>query len=97
MKPLKFFRITFLYGDDECSVTPLGIDPETVRKSFRLHKRTGDRNTYDVRLTDLGPICNRPGFHYRRRCNVKPWGWYTPARTGLLVQNQVRRTLSDGA
>jgi hypothetical protein len=65
---LPFFRITFECGRDTYTVVPLAPDPRVTRKAFRLKKRTGDRQVYDVRLTEHGPECDCKGFLYRHRC-----------------------------
>ncbi len=65
---VKFFRITFTVGEDSYTVTPLAPDPRNGNAAFSLRKQNGDRQVYDVRLTDRGPRCECRGFRYRRRC-----------------------------
>jgi hypothetical protein len=65
---VKFFRLTIQYGGDEYTVSPLAPDPDIARKAFRLCKRTGDRNTYDILVTADGVECDCTGFYYRKRC-----------------------------
>jgi hypothetical protein len=65
---IKLFRITFDYGKDNYTVTPLTPDPREAKKAFLFQKHTGDRKIYHVRLTALGPQCQCKGFMYRGRC-----------------------------
>jgi hypothetical protein len=65
---IQFFRLTLHLGDDIYAVIPLNPDPSVARKAFRLRKQTGDRNVYDIQLTERGPKCECRGFSYRRRC-----------------------------
>lgn len=67
-KVVKLFRITFSHGSDSYTVIPLDTDPQVAKKAFRLRKQTGDRQVYDVRLTNHGPECDCKGFLYRKRC-----------------------------
>ena len=65
---VKFFRLTIQYGGDEYTVTPLTADADIARKAFRVRKRTGNRNSYDILVTANGVACDCPGFYYRKRC-----------------------------
>jgi hypothetical protein len=65
---VKLFRITFSYGSDTYAIIPLDPDPQVARKAFRLKKETGDRQVYDVRVSERGAECDCPGFLYRHRC-----------------------------
>ena len=65
---VKFFRITIEYAGDEYAVIPLAPDADIARKAFRLRKRTGDHNVYDILVTADGVECDCPGFYYRKRC-----------------------------
>jgi hypothetical protein len=65
---VKFFRITFSYAGDTYAVIPLQPDPAVARKGFRLRKESGDRQVYDVRVSEGGPECDCKGFLFRHRC-----------------------------
>lgn len=65
---VKFFRLTIQYGGDEYALTPLAPDDDIARKAFRLRKLSGDRNVYDILVTEDGVECDCPGFYFRKRC-----------------------------
>jgi hypothetical protein len=68
-RTVKFFRVAFHLGTDHYSVIPLAPDPGSGCQAFQFHKRTGNRNTYVVRVTRRGPECDCRGFRrWRRPC-----------------------------
>jgi hypothetical protein len=68
-RTVKFFRVAFHLGTDDYGVVPLAPEPGSACQAFQLHKRTGNRNTYVVRVSRRGPVCDCRGFRrWRRPC-----------------------------
>lgn len=57
------FSVCFYFQKDAYTVLPLkGAHPDVAAKAYRLIKRTGGREVYDVRLAPYGAECDCPGF-----------------------------------
>ena len=67
--PQRQFSVCFYFQKDAYTVLPLtSAHPDVAEKAYRLIKRTGQGEVYDVRLTRYGAECDCPGFQHWGHC-----------------------------